>query len=239
MVPNSLNRSGSRELQIVNSPPSGLPVGWIVEERPRVSKPTHIDRYYYEPYTGRQFRSLLSVQRHLAEKGVNVVTKRMPSENKNTKYIDSGAGQCSSLRAVEKFLSEGNPCTITPKSVRKSDPGTGEQRARGGRSGQKTVHKRPSVVEENKNTLKSLKLTVQSPKLDSVKKTKLEENNRVSMHNLTEPPPAKVSWVLSCPGGFWCPFLDDSIVSESEKLKWSEAFVLSIYGDGVLNGFNS
>ncbi|KAG4945281.1 hypothetical protein JHK82_041340 [Glycine max] len=59
------------------------------------------------------------------------------------------------------------------------------------------------------------------------------------MHNLTAPPPAKVSWVLSSPGGFWSPFLDDSIVPESEKLKWSKAFVLSIHDDGGINGLNS
>ncbi|XP_076905816.1 methyl-CpG-binding domain-containing protein 7-like [Bidens hawaiensis] len=43
-----------------------LPDGWIVKEVPRKSG-DHIDRYYYEPGTERMFRSLTSVQKHLAQ----------------------------------------------------------------------------------------------------------------------------------------------------------------------------
>ncbi|KAI3489963.1 hypothetical protein L1887_45878 [Cichorium endivia] len=43
-----------------------LPDGWIVEEVPRKSG-DHIDRYYYEPGTGQKFRSLIAVQKHIAE----------------------------------------------------------------------------------------------------------------------------------------------------------------------------
>ncbi|TKY48445.1 Methyl-CpG-binding domain-containing protein 7 [Spatholobus suberectus] len=222
------------EWQIASTSHFRLPDGWVVEERPRPSNPSHVDRYYYEPHTGRQFRSLLSVQRHLAgETRDYVIPKRMISENEKTNYIESGAGQqFRSLRAVEKFLSGEHACTATPKSAVKS--GTGEKRACGVRSSRKPVHKRSSVAED-KSTPKSLKHSIQfthSKKPDSQKKTKLEEDNRASMHNLTAPPPAKVSWVLSGPGGFWSPFLDDSIVPESEKLKWSEAFVQSVHDDG-------
>uniref|UniRef100_A0A0R0J277 MBD domain-containing protein n=1 Tax=Glycine max TaxID=3847 RepID=A0A0R0J277_SOYBN len=151
-------------------------------------------------------------------------------------FIESGSGQqWNSLRAVENFLSGENACTATPKSAVKS--GTGEKRACGVRSVRKPVHKRFSAADE-KMTPKYLKHSIQSAlpeKPDSQKKTKLEKDNRASMHNLTAPPPAKVSWVLSGPGGFWSPSLDDSIVPESEKLKWSEAFVLSIHNDGVTN----
>lgn len=65
-------------------------------------------------------------------------------------------------------------------------------------------------------------------KSDSPKKTNSGKDNTPSMHNLSRPP-EKVTWVLSGPGGFWSPFVDDSIVPESEKLKWSEAFILSIH----------
>ncbi|XP_017253823.1 methyl-CpG-binding domain-containing protein 7 isoform X1 [Daucus carota subsp. sativus] len=44
-----------------------LPDGWVVEEVPRNKPHGYVDRYYYEPGTGRKFRSLLSVRRHLAE----------------------------------------------------------------------------------------------------------------------------------------------------------------------------
>ncbi|XAR60542.1 hypothetical protein NMG60_11033961 [Bertholletia excelsa] len=45
-----------------------LPDGWIVEEVPRRRDST-VDKYYYEPGTGRRFRSLVSVERYLAEEG--------------------------------------------------------------------------------------------------------------------------------------------------------------------------
>jgi len=48
---------------------------------------------------------------------------------------------------------------------------------------------------------------------------------------LIGPPPDKVSWVLSGPEGFWNPFVDGLAVTEAERLKWSEAFVLSIRDD--------
>uniref|UniRef100_A0A2K1Z1T9 MBD domain-containing protein n=1 Tax=Populus trichocarpa TaxID=3694 RepID=A0A2K1Z1T9_POPTR len=41
--------------------------------------------------------------------------------------------------------------------------------------------------------------------------------------------PAKIKWVLSGPGGIvWNPFMDDSLVPEFIKQKWSETFVFSI-----------
>lgn len=63
-------------------------------------------------------------------------------------------------------------------------------------------------------------------KADSQKKVNFGDEETV--HNLTRPP-AKVRWVLSGPGGHWRPFLDNSMVPESEKLKWSEAFLQSIH----------
>ncbi|KAK7272088.1 hypothetical protein RJT34_28475 [Clitoria ternatea] len=242
-----------KELQIAKFSPFQLPADWVVEERPRPSNPSHIDRYYYEPGTGKKFRSLLSVQRHLEnEKADYLITERMVSTAENTTCIESGTRQDNvstkksarrqdgiskkesstrqrfhSLRAVENFLAGENACAATPKSVVKS--GT-VQRSRSGRSCQKPAHKYSSYEEAN-ITPKGLKHSTQSTNTDSQKKIKLGKVNRASMHNLTAPP-AKVSWVLSGPGGFWSPFLDDSSVQESEKLKWSEAFVLSIH-DGV------
>ncbi|KAL7247562.1 hypothetical protein ACSBR2_002474 [Camellia fascicularis] len=45
-----------------------LPDGWVVEEVPR-SRNGKTDKYYYEPGTGRQFRSLIAVERYLEEMG--------------------------------------------------------------------------------------------------------------------------------------------------------------------------
>jgi hypothetical protein len=42
-------------------------------------------------------------------------------------------------------------------------------------------------------------------------------------------PPAKINWVLSGSGGLiWSAFMDESIVPESEKQKWSETFITAL-----------
>ncbi|XP_059626664.1 methyl-CpG-binding domain-containing protein 7-like isoform X2 [Cornus florida] len=48
------------------SPDFELPEGWIVEAIPRKDR-RYTDKYYYEPGTGRKFRSLVSVERYLTE----------------------------------------------------------------------------------------------------------------------------------------------------------------------------
>ncbi|KAK1398550.1 Methyl-CpG binding transcription regulator [Heracleum sosnowskyi] len=62
-------------------PEGRLPEGWVVEEVPR-SRDGYADRYYYEPGTGRKFRSLLSVQRHLAEQNENSTLSQTLAELK-------------------------------------------------------------------------------------------------------------------------------------------------------------
>ncbi|KAL8141399.1 hypothetical protein V2J09_007420 [Rumex salicifolius] len=60
-----------RRLEIVTAAsaarPFQLPDGWLVEvkHRPRSSINQTPDKYYYEPYTGKRFRSLVSVKRYL------------------------------------------------------------------------------------------------------------------------------------------------------------------------------
>ncbi|CAA0824806.1 Methyl-CpG-binding domain-containing protein 7 [Striga hermonthica] len=66
-----------------------LPDGWIVEEVPRRYS-SSTDKYYYEPGTGRQFRSMVAVKRHLAEsqqgthllKGVDEIKENEPNAPK-------------------------------------------------------------------------------------------------------------------------------------------------------------
>ncbi|XP_028094290.1 methyl-CpG-binding domain-containing protein 7-like isoform X2 [Camellia sinensis] len=66
------DESNQRQLAVVAptiaaaTSPFVLPDGWIVEEVPRKCG-GYTDKYYYEPGTGRQFRSLISVERYLAE----------------------------------------------------------------------------------------------------------------------------------------------------------------------------
>ncbi|CAL0324237.1 unnamed protein product [Lupinus luteus] len=233
-----------------------LPHGWFIEEKPRPYNPNIKDRYYYEPGTGRKFRSLLSVQRYLTQgiiedrcrtngtiiprnqNTMQVIThnrenasfielpndwivKKKPRNNNyavgvtNMTDIEPGTGrQFRSLKAVERYLAGGNGCTAITKSRVK--PRTGLQHS--------------SITEEEEITLKALKHSTKSTHckvFDSPTELNPGTDNRACMHNLSKPP-AKVKWVLSGSGGCWNPFLDDSDVPDSEKLKWSEAFVLSI-----------
>ncbi|KAK1587911.1 hypothetical protein Q3G72_018168 [Acer saccharum] len=93
-----LSSSSSRELQIVdpistifNKLPFKLPRGWSVVERPRLNCPSHpgrVDKYYFEPGTGRQFRSLMAIQRYLSgDTEVAIVPRRMKSVNENYMQI--------------------------------------------------------------------------------------------------------------------------------------------------------
>ncbi|WJX69554.1 methyl-CpG-binding domain-containing protein 7-like, variant 5 [Trifolium repens] len=220
-----------------------LPDDWLVEHRPRLSNPDYVDKYYIDPCTGQKFRSLVSVQRYLNEETrYDLPTERMISENENITFIKSRTAQkCLSPRDFEarKVLSvktfEGrltgeNACRETPKLVSKY--GSGKRSAPSMNSYENPVEKSFSV-EEDQATLKPSIQSTNSENFDPQKKIKMGEDDRSSIHNLTRPP-TKVSWVLSGPGGFWNPFLDDSIVSASEKAEWSEAFSISI-NEGVTN----
>ncbi|KAL3530701.1 hypothetical protein ACH5RR_010023 [Cinchona calisaya] len=46
--------------------PYKLPDGWVIEEVPRRNM-SYADKYYYEPGSGRKFRSFISVQRYVEE----------------------------------------------------------------------------------------------------------------------------------------------------------------------------
>uniref|UniRef100_A0A5B7BSW6 Putative methyl-CpG-binding domain-containing protein 7 isoform X2 n=1 Tax=Davidia involucrata TaxID=16924 RepID=A0A5B7BSW6_DAVIN len=73
------DEEGSDQLQLAVVAPTitastshfRLPDGWIVEAIPRRGttrrRRSNTDKYYYEPGTGRKFRSLISVERYLAE----------------------------------------------------------------------------------------------------------------------------------------------------------------------------
>ncbi|KAK6646029.1 hypothetical protein PHAVU_L002943 [Phaseolus vulgaris] len=234
----------SRELQIGGSSSQfNLPDGWIVEERPRRYNPTHVDRYYYEPHTRRQFRSLSSVQRYLAGEGLPARRRSKPKKA-NTNLIESGVGkQSSSLRAVDYFLLNENTSAsagLAPKS-----PMSGEKRLRVNNG--KSVCNPSSVAREEKITPMSWKHSIPSGipsgissgsvKLDYQKKIK-PESSGASVHNLTTPPPAKLSWILSGPSVTWNAVIDGCPMPDSERLRWSETFIQSIGRNGV-NGPNN
>ncbi|KAF7119565.1 hypothetical protein RHSIM_Rhsim13G0086700 [Rhododendron simsii] len=88
-----LDKRGSSRRQLVVAPtvaaamtPFNLPDGWVVEEVPRKCH-GWFDKYYYEPGTGRKFRSLLSVQRYLAEVGEDApLSQLFKSANRVKKF---------------------------------------------------------------------------------------------------------------------------------------------------------
>ncbi|KAK6142198.1 hypothetical protein DH2020_003010 [Rehmannia glutinosa] len=66
--------------------PFVLPDGWIVEEVPRKYN-SWTSKYYYEPGTGRKFRSLVAVERHLAELEENAPLSKALEEIKENKPL--------------------------------------------------------------------------------------------------------------------------------------------------------
>ncbi|BAT91895.1 hypothetical protein VIGAN_07053500 [Vigna angularis var. angularis] len=214
----------SPELQNGSSSKFNLPEGWIVEERPRRSNPTHVDRYYYEPHTTKQFRSLSSVHKYLAGEPVTR-SRKGKSKKVDTNLTESGeAQQSSSMRAVSDFLLEENTSSTAPKSPMKS--GAREKRVCGTRYDGESVY-RPSSLTKEELSWKYYIPSRKSMKLDYQKKT-ISESSGTSEHNLTSSPPAKVSWVLSGRTGNWNPKVDGSPVPPSEQVNWSEVFEQSI-----------
>ncbi|KOM44266.1 hypothetical protein LR48_Vigan05g187100 [Vigna angularis] len=221
----------SPELQNGSSSKFNLPEGWIVEERPRRSNPTHVDRYYYEPHTTKQFRSLSSVHKYLAGEPVTR-SRKGKSKKVDTNLTESGeAQQSSSMRAVSDFLLEENTSSTAPKSPMKS--GAREKRVCGTRYDGESVYRPSSLTKEELSWKYYIPsrltecLVKKSMKLDYQKKT-ISESSGTSEHNLTSSPPAKVSWVLSGRTGNWNPKVDGSPVPPSEQVNWSEVFEQSI-----------
>ncbi|KAK7365192.1 hypothetical protein VNO80_14057 [Phaseolus coccineus] len=94
--------------------------------------------------------------------------------------------------------------------------------------------------EEEMNTPVSYKSSNGSKKrmkLDHQKNPNSEKNIRGPVHDLPGPPPERVTWVLTSAPNQWDAYVNGRAVSEAEKLRWAEAFVLSTRDDGD-NGNN-
>ncbi|KAK7261446.1 hypothetical protein RIF29_27758 [Crotalaria pallida] len=215
-----------------------LPDDWVVEERPRPYNPSIRDRYYYEPGTGRQFRSLASVQRYLTEGIITDMRSRTTERmiSKKTQVITHAEGSKSFVKLprdwIVKKRARNSNYAAGVTDMTDIEPGTG-QRFRSLKAVERYLTGENACTPATTKVPKlSKQLVVKSgigkqgaPGVKSCLKT-VEKRSSVSK------PPAKVKWVLSGSGGGWNPFLDDSIVPDSEKMKWSEAFALSIH-DGV------
>ncbi|MED6181843.1 methyl-CpG-binding domain-containing protein [Stylosanthes scabra] len=204
--------------------PFTLPPGWIIERKRRPSNPSQVDKYYHEPGTGKKFRSLVEIQRYLLQKQI--------SHHQNTTCIESATPKqrFRSLRNVDAYLSPQTPSPPTPTP--NGPPTHANQSECAFTTYRRVLKKRYSHHQQHEPTPQPVRHSFPSMHADKSDSPNKEsrKDKRGYIHNLAAPP-EKVTWVLSGPGGFWSPFVDDSIVSESEKLKWSEAFVLSIHNN--------
>ncbi|KAL6195647.1 hypothetical protein ACLB2K_031265 [Fragaria x ananassa] len=181
------------------SPSFGLPDGWKIEKKPRINTTySDSDKYYIEPGTGRRFRSLVAVERYLAEENEHTPLQALIPANKLT--VSSGSsGQKKKIQSgkiVSKNSSHSNDCNSTLNASRL-------------------------------NTYSSPAEHFSSPQKEFP-----PENSRTSHLNSSSRPTIK--WVLVDRGGNeWNPFMDDSMVADSVKQKWSEIFKSTIYGENI------
>ncbi|KAG6631557.1 hypothetical protein CIPAW_13G099300 [Carya illinoinensis] len=225
-----------RDCTIRSTSPFKLPDDWVIEEKPRsnINYAGVIDKLYIEPETGQRFRSLKAVERYLTEAKENTATpKNSGSWKKNISSI------IRSPRVVSKHRLEAEEDNITLKALKlcrsKASPNSG--------SGKKNIPgiiRTPGVVskcwleaEEDNITLKALKFCNSSkPSRKSGSRKKFVSNKGVNASMLDcASPPAKINWVLSGPGGgnVWSAFINESIVPDSVKQKWSEKFITTIH----------
>ncbi|KAL6204674.1 hypothetical protein ACLB2K_021941 [Fragaria x ananassa] len=181
------------------SPSFGLPDGWKIEKKPRINTTySDSDKYYIEPGTGRRFRSLVAVERYLAEENEHTPLQALIPANKLT--VSSGSSgqkkKIQSRKIVSKNSSHSNDCNSTLNASRL-------------------------------NTYSSPAEHFSSPQKEFPR-----ENSRTLHLNSSSRPTIK--WVLVDRGGNeWNPFMDDSMVEDSVKQKWSEIFKSTIYGENI------
>ncbi|XP_073040266.1 methyl-CpG-binding domain-containing protein 7 isoform X1 [Primulina eburnea] len=96
--------------------PSVLPNGWIVKMVPRKYDTRIIDKYYYEPETRKMFRSLVSVERYLAELEENVPLLKVLEEIKENKPL-SKFFKLQSRKKTSGNSSQGSSFVAPPMKV--------------------------------------------------------------------------------------------------------------------------
>ncbi|KAM1040228.1 hypothetical protein ACFX2I_029454 [Malus domestica] len=96
-----------------------LPDGWEIEEKPR-RKSRVIDKTYIEPVTGRQFRSLVAVERYLTEANEEVPLKALMPATKSS--ISSG-----SCHQKTKSSAESEPQNVGSSSLKRNISGENDR----------------------------------------------------------------------------------------------------------------
>ncbi|GMN24328.1 hypothetical protein TIFTF001_000508 [Ficus carica] len=180
-----------------------LPDGWIIEKKKRHYT---VHKYYVEQATGQRFRSLLAVERYLKEQEEN--EDAMP-----LKAFKRPNGHDLSCRSGSRSTNvSGNKCS--PK-VASQCPTNSEE-----------ITTMPKVVTPDCDP-------TSSERSDTLEKSNSGEKAEASMDDFAFPP-STINWVLAGPGGdMWSPFVDDLMVPEPVKQKWSETFISSLHDDSL------
>ncbi|XP_044483019.1 methyl-CpG-binding domain-containing protein 7-like isoform X4 [Mangifera indica] len=236
----------SRGLQIVDSTTSSvfqLPPGWSVKECHRINSPSNpgrIDKYYYQPESGRRFRSLISIQKYLSRDTEDtIMPKRMKSDNKNyMQIVPFNTKSGSSYGLPDNWVVQERP-RIRGRIIDKYYIETGTGLCLRSRIAVERYLAAGKEVPSTSNAKSDDQLTVcLMPSKNSSFEEKHSSDAAVNPSTLDfSSLPAKVKWVLGGPvGNMWNPFVGESVVPESVKQEWFETFVDSIQLQATDNG---
>ncbi|KAK9280156.1 hypothetical protein L1049_013843 [Liquidambar formosana] len=223
-----------------------VPDDWVVKLRRRTSgySAGRIDKYYYEPSTGRQFRSLRAVEKYLTEEKDNTPTHEALKQRNHIPMLrfkekDELHYNTEMAIVAPTTISRTSPFELPDDWVVKEmprssgiidkyyyEPGTGQQFR-----SLISVERYLTEARENAPTPEALK-----PGNDIMpsQNSGFQEKNISSVKVKTSSfdfanPPVKIKWVLTGPGGdTWNPFMGDSVIPDSVKQQWAKTFVLSL-----------
>ncbi|KAK9755186.1 hypothetical protein RND81_01G007500 [Saponaria officinalis] len=251
------------EMQIVPaslySTPFKLPDDWIVEVRPRgPNSAISSDKYYYEPGTGRKFRSLASVRRYLNGEQDPPPTKKpstclvpyfnsgsfkrvshhgkvlRPDELEEARYtmsddVRSGTLQFKSAESLpDGWIVEEIPRRCGFRSDRYFIDPATGQRFRS----MPEVHR---FLEEQRYTPKRKALTLSNFRTAPRSSVSRKKNSSFTTFKDTlfdlMHPPKKINWVYSGDGkDNWSPLVEECVLPNYVTEQWSETFLLGMNG---------
>ncbi|KAK4408845.1 Methyl-CpG-binding domain-containing protein 7 [Sesamum angolense] len=230
-----------------------IPRGWGVEEVPRHDG-SRSDMYYYEPGTGRKFRSIREVQRYLNGDSYPFrSTRKLSLRSQSSGYRRMLFSGEKSSRCRRMIVSGGKLLRLDNELSQSHLAITASQMAApaapfvlpdgwiveevpqvpipgccrevlDGIGRNEPLSKALEEMKENKPLSKIFKLENHAKHSSPRKKNISRENTQASSF---VSPPLKVNWVLASPrGDAWNPFISEALVPDSVKQQWSNRFVL-------------
>ncbi|KAL9238807.1 hypothetical protein vseg_013183 [Gypsophila vaccaria] len=264
--PNSPPQSAdAREMQIVPASsyttPFKLPDDWVVEVRPRgPHSPITSDKYYYEPGTGRKFRSLASVRRYLNGEKDPPVTRK--ASTCLVPYYNSGSFKRVTYRGkvlrpdeVEEAryseLDDVRPQTLQFKSAESLPDGWIVEeipRKCGLRSDRyfidpatglkfRSVPEVRRFLESQSYNYKPKRKALTLSNFCTAPRSPVPRKRNSSVKTFKDTmfdlmyPPQKINWVYSGDGkDNWSPLVEECVLPNYVTEQWSETFLLGMNG---------